>query len=89
MGHGDWGVPHALPLACVIGRGADQAPGGSARLMLAFNPLAHDAAFTLPHGRWQVALDSTGTTPTGTDLPAVAAWPVPAHAVVVLRSATP
>ena len=89
MGHGDWCDPHALPLACLIGRGTDHAPGGSARLMLAFNPLAHDTAFTLPHGCWQVALDSTGTTPTGTDLPAVAAWPVPAHGVVVLRSATP
>ena len=73
----------------VIGRDADGGAAGSTRLLLAFNPLPHDSAFTLPHGRWQVALDSTGTTPTGTDLPAVAAWPVPAHGVVVLRSATP
>ncbi|NRF68337.1 glycogen debranching protein GlgX [Aquincola sp. S2] len=61
-------------------------PTGSARLLLAFNPEPRPQPFALPSGLWQVAIDSSGELPSGSDLPAVAIVTVPARALLVLRS---
>jgi isoamylase len=85
MHSGDWhdGEEHAF--ACHI----DAAPGepteGSRHLLIAFNPERVDLIFTLPPGRWTVALDSAGQLPAGRT--AALTLTVPAHALVVLRTA--
>jgi glycogen operon protein len=79
----DWhdGAEHAF--ACRI----DASPksphdnGGCRHLLIAFNPESTARAFTLPPGRWQVALDSSGQASTL----AAHTLEVPAHALVVLR----
>ena len=79
----DWhdGTEHAF--ACRI----DASPksphdnGGCRHLLIAFNPEAQPQAFTLPPGRWQLALDSSGQA----SALAAPALEVAAHSLVVLR----
>ena len=88
----DWHDATQHAFACRI----DTAPGnaasaqpGSRHLLLAFNPEATPQPFTLPPGRWQVAIDSAGEMGLG-DMPA-AHRPliIPAQALVVLRESNP
>ena len=59
--------------------------GASRRLLIAFNPEAQAQPFSLPPGRWQVALDSAGELVVGAPAAAHQPFAVPAHALVVLR----
>lgn len=81
----DWHDSHSHAFACKILPGVD-APADERRLMLAFNPDILPTRFTLPPGRWQVALDSSGELQRGLEPPRSAPLMVPAHALVVLRS---
>jgi pullulanase/glycogen debranching enzyme len=80
----DWhdGAQHAFACRIDASPRNGTAGGGCKHLLIAFNPEAATAAFTLPAGHWSIALDSSG------DAPALAAHKplaVPAHALVVLR----
>ena len=81
----DWHDTHSHAFACKIlpGQGA---AADAHRLMLAFNPDILPTRFTLPAGRWQVALDSSGELLRGLEPASGAPLMVPAHALVVLRS---
>ncbi|MBN8489691.1 MAG: glycogen debranching enzyme GlgX, partial [Burkholderiales bacterium] len=81
----DWHDSHSHAFACKILPGAD-APPEERRLMLAFNPDILPTRFSLPPGRWQVALDSSGELLRGLEPARGAPLMVPAHALVVLRS---
>jgi isoamylase len=80
----DWHDASQHAFACRI----DASPknhdetSGCRHLLIAFNPEASPTPFTLPAGRWQLALDSSG------ELHAVAPQKplaLPAHTLVVLR----
>ena len=62
---------------------------GCEHLLIAFNPEVQPQPFTLPPGRWQVALDSSGELADGHRADAHQPLAVPAHALVVLRGTTP
>ena len=79
----DWHDAAAHRLACVITPAAANI-GNSTRLMLLFNPQPEPAAFALPDGSWQLALDSSGDLPQ-TDTAHSSRLSVPAHALLVLR----
>jgi hypothetical protein len=90
----DWHDEQSHAFACKILPGQPDAEhpadGGSARLLLAFNPDILPTRFSLPPlpgGDWQVALDSSGELLRGLVVPAGQPLMVPAHALVVLRSA--
>jgi glycogen operon protein len=84
----DWhdGAQHAF--ACRIDASPKNGSSGSGcrHLLIAFNPEPVPTAFTLPAGRWSVALDSSGENPT---LALHKPLAVPAHSLVVLRSTDP
>jgi isoamylase len=84
----DWhdGAQHAF--ACRIDASPKNGMMGSGckHLLIAFNPDEQPAAFTLPAGQWQVALDSSGE---GTALVPHKPLQVPSHALVVLRGNDP
>ena len=86
----DWHDAQSHAFACKILPGLPDAAhpdaGGSARLILAFNPDILPTRFTLPPSRWQVALDSSGELVRGHVNEPGQALMVPAHALVVLRS---
>jgi glycogen operon protein len=79
----DWhdGAQHAF--ACRI----DASPksphdnGGSRHLLIAFNPEPQPCAFTLPPGRWQIALDSSDASALGAER----LLEVAPHSLTVLR----
>ncbi|MBK7615158.1 MAG: glycogen debranching protein GlgX [Vitreoscilla sp.] len=88
----DWHDEHSHAFACKIlpGEADDEHPsaGGSARLLLAFNPDILPTRFTLPpcgEGEWQLSLDSSGQLQPGHAVPANQTLLVPDHALVVLR----
>jgi glycogen operon protein len=84
LGIHDWHARDAHALACLL----SPARAGDARLMLLFNPEPRPRDFLLPAGAWQCALDSSGVLDEAR--PALAgSLDVPAHALVVLRAATP
>jgi len=78
----DWhdGAQHAF--ACRIDASPKNGSAGCRHLLIAFNPEAESAAFTLPPGQWSIALDSSGAA--GTIAPRQPVT-VPAHSLVVLR----
>jgi isoamylase len=87
----DWHDAGQHAFACRI----DASPGdalagqqGCGHLLIAFNPEAQPQPFTLPPGRWQVALDSAGELAAGDAAATPQALSVPAHALVVLRDTT-
>ena len=83
----DWHDVGEPAFACQILASPLEPPAeGSARLLLAFNPDPEPTRFALPHGLWQVAIDSSGERASGIDLPAVATLDVPARSLLVLRS---
>ncbi|MEO8102364.1 MAG: glycogen debranching protein GlgX [Betaproteobacteria bacterium] len=55
-------------------------------LMICLNPEPHAISFTLPSGRWQIALDSSGVLDRDTANAPSAPLSMPARAVVVLRA---
>jgi len=84
----DWHDAGQHAFACRI----DASPGdtlasqqGCGHLLIAFNPEASSQPFTLPPGRWQVALDTAGELAAGDPATVQQALSVPAHALVVLR----
>ena len=82
----DWHDAHEHAFACHIDAAPGDAAAGSRHLLIAFNPENAARRFTLPPGRWTVALDSAGVLPAGR----VCEGPVeiPAHALVLLRTAS-
>ncbi|MEY3474374.1 MAG: hypothetical protein RL087_832, partial [Pseudomonadota bacterium] len=88
----DWhdGSEHAF--SCRIECHAPPADGGAAtlrRLKLLFNPETRAVPFALPAQRWAVVLDSSGELPRDTLAAGQRTLQVPAHSLVVLRSADP
>jgi isoamylase len=86
----DWHDAQSHAFACKILPGDADAShpdaGGARKLMLAFNPDILPTRFSLPAGRWQVALDSSGELVRGWVPDDGQPLMVPAHALVVLRS---
>jgi isoamylase len=64
----------------------DDHESGCGHLYIAFNPEARALPFTLPAGRWTVALDSTGESAPGMAVQAHTPLSIPARALVVLRN---
>ncbi|MDP2370921.1 MAG: glycogen debranching enzyme GlgX, partial [Rhodoferax sp.] len=84
MGVDDWHGVQQSALACLLS--ASTATGdsqGAPRLLLLFNPASRPTAFSLPKGRWQVALDSS----TATDVASMAVDTLllSPHTLMVLR----
>jgi len=80
---GEWNDPAEHAFACQIARGPG-ATGGSARLLLVFNPHEQVVPFRLPARAWALALDSSGELPPG-PVPAHGPLGVPARSLLVLR----
>jgi len=88
----DWhdGGLHAFACRIDASPGQAHAAGaGCGHLLIAFNPEPQPQAFTLPSGRWQVALDSSADLEAGPRTAALQPFTVPAHALVVLRDNGP
>ena len=88
----DWHDGSQQAFACRIDASPGNAPAkpgsnghGSRHLLIAFNPEGQAQTFTLPPGRWQVALDSAGDLAPGARPSATSTLNVPAQALVVLR----
>ena len=77
----DWHEPGSLPFACCL---RAHGPGGAAILLL-FNPDAAPRAFTLPGGRWELLLDSSGSLPPTHASAASAHLTAPGRSLLVLR----
>ena len=81
----DWHAPDVHAFACALADDAAAPP----RWLLAFNPSPHDRPFTLPHGPWHVAIDSSATLPDDAAPPADGALVIPARALCLLRRGAP
>jgi isoamylase len=82
MNVNDWHEPGCLAFACHI-RAHD--PRVSALLLL-FNPDKAPQPFTLPHGAWQLRLDSSGSLPPNHATAASGHLTAPARSLLLLRS---
>ncbi len=81
----DWHDAGDRALACCISVPLSNRPSQANRLLLIFNPHAHERNFCLPaplSGAWQLLLDSSASECT---LPAVASIMAPAQSVLVLQ----
>jgi isoamylase len=79
----DWHDHHQHGLMSHMVVPDKQTPSNSRQGLLAFNPEASDAEFTLPNGSWKIDLDTSQQLPTSNTLSNT--FVLPAHSMVLLR----